>query len=117
VTALEDKPDDLTAAIAAAHPLRTGHHASYARALELVGNRHSKGALVELVSYLLVQIGATAEAARAEERARVEAEIADLLTVEANAWRGVVRADCEGERALRQAVKKVERGVHRRGAP
>jgi hypothetical protein len=50
----EDREDDLTPAIDAAHPMRTGDHATYERAVDLVGNRHSKQSLVALVNYLLV---------------------------------------------------------------
>ena len=50
-----DKEDELTPAIKAAHPVRSGEHATFARALQLVGNRRSKSALVELVSYLLIR--------------------------------------------------------------
>lgn len=48
-----DKPDQWQDAIAAAHPTKTGKHKSYAMAVEMVGNRRSKGALVELVNWLL----------------------------------------------------------------
>lgn len=51
-----DKPDAWSEQIAEAHPTRTGNHATYAKALEMVGNRHSKGALVELVNWLLSEI-------------------------------------------------------------
>ena len=50
-----DKEDYLTEAINQAHPLETGDHSTYGEALELVGNRHSKGSLVDLVNYLLVK--------------------------------------------------------------
>jgi len=48
-----DKDDEWSARIAAAHPLQTGDAATYGVAMEMVGNRHSKGALVELVNWLL----------------------------------------------------------------
>ncbi len=35
------------------HPSRTGKHELYAEAMRLVGARHSKGGLVELVNWLL----------------------------------------------------------------
>lgn len=57
----EDHDDAHTAAIDAAHPCNTGKHALYANALEMVGNRYSKYALVDLVNWLL----ARAEAAKA----------------------------------------------------
>lgn len=42
-------------AIRAAHPLRTHDHATYAEAMRLVGAKHSKRALVDLVNWLLVR--------------------------------------------------------------
>jgi energy-converting hydrogenase A subunit M len=42
-------------AIAAAHPMRTGKHDTYQEANRLVSAKHSKGALVELVNWLLVE--------------------------------------------------------------
>jgi hypothetical protein len=51
----EDKPDALTAAVDATHPVYTKDYETYTEALELVSNRHSKGSLVGLVNYLLVQ--------------------------------------------------------------
>lgn len=42
--------------IKAAHPLRSGRHDLYAEAMRLVGARHSKAGLVELVNWLLVRI-------------------------------------------------------------
>lgn len=46
------------AAIKAAHPLRTGRHDTWAEAMRLVGERHEKGELVELVNWLLYRIEA-----------------------------------------------------------
>jgi hypothetical protein len=51
----EDKPDALTAAVDATHPVYTKDYKTYTEALELVSSRHSKGSLVGLVNYLLVQ--------------------------------------------------------------
>lgn len=51
----DDKEDEHTEAIAAAHPLRTGDHARYARAVEMVSARHSKYTLVDLVNWLLMR--------------------------------------------------------------
>jgi len=50
-----DRKDDLTEVIKANHPHYTKDYAPYSRAQELVSNRHSKGALIGLVSYLLGQ--------------------------------------------------------------
>lgn len=48
-----DQDDEWSARINAAHPLQTGDHDSYATAMRMVGNRHSKASLVELVHWLL----------------------------------------------------------------
>ena len=51
-----DRTDRWTDRIEEAHPCNTGSHNVYAIAMEMVGNRHSKGALVELVNWLLTEI-------------------------------------------------------------
>ncbi len=50
-----DTPLPEDAAIAAAHPTRTGRHDLYAEAMRLVGARRSKGGLVALVNWLLCE--------------------------------------------------------------
>ena len=45
-----------SAAIAAAFPTRSGRHDLYAEAMRLVGERHDKGDLVDLVTWLLLRI-------------------------------------------------------------
>lgn len=50
---MRDQPLPEDAAIRDAHPLRTGRHDLYAEAMRMVGAKHSKGALVELVNWLL----------------------------------------------------------------
>lgn len=57
-----DKKDEWSEAIDAAHPTRSGAHAEYATAMQMVGNRHSKGELVDLVTWLLVRLKATSSA-------------------------------------------------------
>jgi hypothetical protein len=52
----EDRPDAWTDRIKAAFPTRSGSHEQYALAMKMVGNRHSKGELVALVNWLLVEI-------------------------------------------------------------
>lgn len=49
----DDKPDEWSPSIDAAHPMKSGAHDAYATAMKMVGNRKSKGALVELVCWLL----------------------------------------------------------------
>lgn len=50
----EDVEDEWSAAIGAAHPARSDSHEEYGVAMTMVGHRHSKGALVALVNWLLV---------------------------------------------------------------
>ena len=52
----DDKPDEWTDEIEKAFPTRSGAHEAYATAMRMVGNRHSKGALVALVTWLLVRL-------------------------------------------------------------
>lgn len=52
----DDREDRWSERIAKAHPTNTGLHTHYAIAMEMVGNRHSKGALVELVNWLLTEM-------------------------------------------------------------
>lgn len=53
----QDTEDEWSDAINAAHPMCNGSHETYAIAMQMVGNRHSKAALVELVNWLLQQRG------------------------------------------------------------
>ena len=50
----EDRPDEWTEAIQAAHPARSESHDEYGTAMRMVGNRHGKHELVALVNWLLV---------------------------------------------------------------
>lgn len=50
----KDAPDEWTDAISSAHPTRSGSHDEYRVAMKMVGHRHSKGELVELVNWLLM---------------------------------------------------------------
>lgn len=50
------------AAIRAAHPLISGRHDLYMEAMRLVGARHSKGDLVDLVTWLLLRAEGSANA-------------------------------------------------------
>jgi hypothetical protein len=51
----EDVDDEWTQAVKAAHPTRSDSHDQYAMAMKMVGHRHSKGELVSLVNWLLVE--------------------------------------------------------------
>lgn len=50
-----DKPDEWSEKIREAFPTRSGSHEQYGIAMTMVSNRHSKGALVALVNWLLVR--------------------------------------------------------------
>jgi len=54
-----DERDEWTAEIKASYPTRSGSHDEYATAMRMVGHRHSKGELVALVNWLLVQLRET----------------------------------------------------------
>jgi hypothetical protein len=60
-----DRDDEHTKAIAQAHPMITKDHDRYARALALVEKRHSKGAIVEMVNWLLARAEAKEDWSRA----------------------------------------------------
>ncbi len=51
----QERPlEDEAKEIAAAHPTRSGRHDLYQRAMRLVGERHAKGDLVDLVVWFLL---------------------------------------------------------------
>tara|TARA_R110000737_G_scaffold64473_3_gene92185 strand:+ start:1182 stop:1421 length:240 start_codon:yes stop_codon:yes gene_type:complete len=50
-----DQHDFLTPHVREANPVSSGSFKTYALAQELVSNRHTKGSLVALVNYLLMQ--------------------------------------------------------------
>jgi hypothetical protein len=56
VTWDEDQPLPEDKDIKAAHPVRSGRHEEYQEAMRMVGAKRSKGALVELVSWLLIRV-------------------------------------------------------------
>lgn len=51
-----DQRDEYSDAIAAAHPMRTQDHDTFAKALAMVGKRHGKYELVGLVNWLLAEL-------------------------------------------------------------
>lgn len=51
--ACEDREDEFTSCINAAHPLKPKRHDLHDLAMKMVGNRYSKAALVDLVNWLL----------------------------------------------------------------
>ena len=102
-------------AIRNAHPLRTGRHDIYKRAMDLVRPRHSKFALVDLVNWLLSRAEAASEdaliaawnasdAGKAAEAARAAAEDAYGAACDAaEAARDAAYDACEAYCAARAA--------------
>jgi predicted HAD superfamily Cof-like phosphohydrolase len=60
----EDRDDEWSGDIRDSHPTRTGTHDEWGTAMKMVGNRHSKSALVALVHFLLVEKKIYAESAK-----------------------------------------------------
>jgi Protein of unknown function (DUF550) len=81
--AWDDRDDDLTPMIDAAHPCLTRNFSTYERAQQLVTNRHSKGALVALVNYLLTQ------SAQPHDRTALDAAI---RAAKVEAWKEALTA-------------------------
>lgn len=52
----DEKPDEYTPLIEAAHPLKTKNYKAWDTAMQMVGNRRNKHALVELVCWLLQRV-------------------------------------------------------------
>ena len=57
-----DDEDEWSGKIRDAFPTRSGSHEEYGIAMRMVGNRHSKGELVSLVNWLLVELNKRREA-------------------------------------------------------
>lgn len=73
----EDRDDAMSPAILQSHPVNSKDYASYSAALELVSNRHGKGALVGLVCHLLRERDAAlAQVAAEYERGLLDAHLA-----------------------------------------
>lgn len=90
-----DAPIPEDAAIAAAHPILTGRHDLYTEALRMVGAKHSKYALVDLVNWLLV---------RAERAERISSAARALLTA-TDEWHAG-RGPAPSMGALREALEE-----------
>lgn len=69
-------------AIKAAHPTRTGRHDLYAEAMRLVGERHAKAELVELVNWCLYEC---AKRSDQQERAKIVAYLRTVYAQNRNA--------------------------------
>ncbi len=112
----EDLPLPEDEAIDAAHPMRRGRHDLYAEAMRLVGAKRSKGALVALVNWLLLERDAvlrTGEPWPLVDILRKLADAADhLLTdhdCDAHGWEGVTCAR-DAARALLAKLESPEAG-------
>jgi hypothetical protein len=69
----DDRDDEWSEQIEISFPSRSGSHDEYGMAMKMVGNRHSKGALVALVNWLLVRLAPksdTSDQAEIDERRR-----------------------------------------------
>lgn len=77
--AWEDTPDEYTAEIATAHPMKTGDHDTYQIASKMIGNRHGKGALIDLMNWLLRK-----QQAQSGDVARLVEFVKDIATHEKN---------------------------------
>lgn len=76
----EDKPLPEDAEIHAHHPVVNGSHKTYEEALRMVGAKRSKGALVDLVNWLLQRAEAAERRAEANEK-----KLSALIAVAENA--------------------------------
>jgi len=72
--AWDEKDDQWTTAIDESHPLKTKAYAAYDTAMEMVGNRRTKGSLVDLVCWLIQEKDRGREQMRDECIAAVEDE-------------------------------------------
>lgn len=99
-----DAPLPEDAAIQAAHPLRTGRHDLYAEAMRLVGARHSKAGLVELVNWLLAEREGSHDHDNGVHQFTTEEKIAILEVERDRAERERDRAECERDRLLNWLV-------------
>lgn len=89
----QDKDDQWTDQIKAAHPVKTGSSKHYVTALEMVGNRRGKGALVEMANWLLTR----AEAAEAKV-AELEKEVRTYRRAETSRRQGDELQDAIAQR-------------------
>jgi hypothetical protein len=91
-----DKDDEYTARITAAHPMMTGDHKTYRVALEMIGNRHSKYALVNLVNWLLRDLDEARANALREAAARGRMWLRDWAVELAGTFEEYVKAKTSG---------------------
>jgi hypothetical protein len=75
-----DKPLPEDAEILAAHPVHSGRHDLYVEAMRLVGARHSKAALVDLVNWLLHRAEAKPKPLERQDRGAFEVKCTCVAT-------------------------------------
>lgn len=108
-------PEEERDAIAKAFPTHTGRHNLWAEAMRLVGERHAKGDLVELVNWLLLRNDESERARREAESARAsflcqrggledQVERAEAALVAANGTIDALRVALDEERPYRLAL-------------
>lgn len=110
----DNKPTPEDALIQEAFPTRSGSHEQYAEAMRLVGARHSKGALVALVNWLLLRRGRAEQqlAAVTAERDELEREVARLKQEASES----LAARLFNDALLRERAEKAEAEVARLNA-
>lgn len=120
-----DKPTADDAAINAAHPANSGNHKRYQIAMDMVGARHSKGALVEMTNWLLSEIErlvAENKALKADRRLEgnvTESALARMNEAEKKAkafdaaQAGIAAAKAGYENDLRNALPGSSYGIQR----
>lgn len=85
--------------IASAHPINTKRHDLYAHALMLVGERHDKGDLVDLVCWLLYE-----RAQRDERIEKLEAAVGVMVPTCLRSLLQILPPDADVDRQLTQGV-------------
>lgn len=86
-------------AITAAHPTRSSRHYEYGEAVRMVGAKHSKGALIELVSWLLIR------ARDAEEQLKI---VTNLANASERKSKAEIAVDMEALRDRRIEVQDLQ---------
>lgn len=103
----EDKPDALTDAVRVSHPVFTKDYKTYTEALELVSNRHGKGALVGLVNYLMAQ-NKTAEARGMRKAAEICSDVANDREQQIQAGKNVPAHSVDVPQQMRWSAGKLQ---------
>ena len=110
----EDTDDEWTEAIKDAHPARSESHDEYGVAMRMVGHRHSKGELVALVNWLLVE-KAKLNAGHQESERQFQAKCDEIGALLGKAEELTAQRDAFGQKAhqLQDEVLRVRALIHR----